>query len=315
MRIYLCGTWDADEAKTWHECLQAAMPDEHWLTDLAGMSTAERATVELAVVANPSPGSLQLLPGLKLIQSLWAGVDRLLADPSLPHDVPLARMVDPAMNAAMAQTALWAVLSLHRDFFCYGRQQQRAQWQAWPQRRADDMGVLVLGVGQMGSEVALGLQRVGYRVQAWRRRPGATVTAVPVAHGEAALPGLLAQADVLINLLPLTSQTTGLLNAALFVQLPRGAAVVNLARGAHLVEADLLSALDQGQLGHAVLDVFSTEPLPADHLFWSHPQITVLPHVAAQTDPRSAAQVVARQLQALRSGLPLQYLVERDRCY
>ncbi len=314
MSIYLCGTWDGDQAQQWQGWLCRAMPQETWLTDLTGLDGAARAGVDIAVVANPPPGSLQGLPGLQLIQSLWAGVDRLLGDRTLPLGVPIARMVDPAMNLAMAQTALWAVLSLQRDFFRYARQQQAGQWQPWPQRRAEEFSVGVLGLGQMGAEVALTLQRAGYRVHAWRRQAGPEV-AVPTTHGEAALPALLAQTDVLINLLPLTPQTTGLLNTRLFAQLPRGAAIVNLARGAHLVEADLLAALASGQLGHAVLDVFSTEPLPVDHVFWRHPQVTVLPHVAAQTDPRSAAEVVARQVQALRNGEPLQHLVDPERHY
>lgn len=314
MSIYLCGTWDADQAQQWQAWLHSAMPQETWLTDLAGLDDAARDAVDIAVVANPPPGSLQGLPGLQLIQSLWAGVDRLLGDRTLPLGVPIARMVDPAMNLAMAQTALWAVLSLQRDFFRYARQQQAGQWQPWPQRRAEEFSVGVLGLGQMGTEVALTLQRAGYRVHAWRRQPGPEA-GVPTAHGEAALPALLAQTDVLINLLPLTPQTTGLLNAELFAQLPRGAAIVNLARGAHLVESDLLAALASGQLGHAVLDVFGTEPLPAHHRFWNHPQVTVLPHVAAQTDPRSAAQVVAGQVRALRAGQALQHLVDPTRHY
>ena len=136
-----------------------------------------------------------------------------------------------------------------------------------------------------------------------------------MASGAAALPGLLAQAQVLINLLPLTPDTRGLINAALLAALPRGAAVVNLARGAHLVDADLLAALHSGQIGHAVLDVFNTEPLPAGHPYWQHPQITVLPHAAALTDQRSAAAVVAHNIGALAAGLPLQHLVQRGLGY
>jgi len=134
-------------------------------------------------------------------------------------------------------------------------------------------------------------------------------------HGEAALAALLPASDIVINLLPLTAATRGLLDTRLFAQLPRGAAIVNLARGAHLVDDDLLAALDSGQLGHAVLDVFHTEPLPADHAFWRHPRVTVLPHVAAQTDPDSAARVVARNVNALRQGRALENLVRLDRGY
>jgi glyoxylate/hydroxypyruvate reductase A len=254
------------------------------------------------VVANPAPGRLRGLPRLRLIQSLWAGVDRLLADPTLPVSVPLARMVDPAMNAAMAETALWATLSLHRDFFGYARQQREARWLPHPQRRADEVRVCVLGQGEMGRSVAERLLRQGYRVSGWSRRAG------PLAP-------LLREADVLINLLPLTPETHGLLGAQAFAQMPRGAGLVNLARGAHVVDSELLAALDAGQIGHAVLDVFRNEPLPESHPYWRHPKVTVLPHAAAQTDPRSAARVVAANVHALLAGEPLAHLVDRSHGY
>ena len=133
--------------------------------------------------------------------------------------------------------------------------------------------------------------------------------------GEAALVQVLADADVVVNLLPLTGATRGLFNAQTFACMRRGSALVNLARGAHVVEADLLEALASGQLGHAVLDVFTSEPLPAAHPFWSHPRVTVLPHVAALTDPRSAARIVARNVMALREGRALENLVDRSRGY
>ena len=142
----------------------------------------------------------------------------------------------------------------------------------------------------------------GHGVHGWSRSAG------PLAQA-------LAGADVVVNLLPLTAETRGLLDAAAFAQMPRGAGLVNLARGAHVVEADLLAALGSGQLSHAVLDVFATEPLPAAHPFWSHPAITVLPHVAAPTDPRSAAVIAARNVEALRSDQPLRHLVDRSRGY
>ncbi|MEK8047320.1 2-hydroxyacid dehydrogenase [Ideonella margarita] len=284
---------------------------------MTALSSAERGEVDVAVVANPPAGSLQGLPGLRLIQSLWAGVDRLMLDSTLPPDVPVARMVDPHMNDAMAQTALWAVLSLHRGFFDYARQQAEACWLPLPQRRADEVRVSVLGLGQMGGTVARALQAAGYAVTGWRlgAEPPASPSPVPSCSGLPALPGLLAQTDVLINLLPLTPATTGLLNAELFARLPKGASVVNLARGAHLVEADLLAALSSGHISRAVLDVFATEPLPTAHAFWRHPKVTVLPHAAAATDPRSAAAVVAANVQALRAGRPLAHQVSRSAGY
>jgi glyoxylate/hydroxypyruvate reductase len=316
MDILLCGEFEAAELHEWRQCLQAALPEARWLD--RGEALARADTVEVAVVANPPPGSLHGLPRLRFIQSLWAGVDRLLKDPTLPPGVPIARMVDPAMNASMAETALWATLSLHRGYFEYARAQRQGLWQPRPQRRADEVKVLVLGLGQMGLTAARRIAQLGYRVSGWslRPRPDAGQTDEVAVHaGPAALPALLAQSDVVVNLLPLTPATTNLLDAGFFARMPRGAGLANLARGAHVVDADLLAALDDGHLAHAVLDVFRTEPLPPEHAFWRHPQVTVLPHVAAMTDPRSAAQVVAANLRRCFSGATPEHVVDRSRGY
>lgn len=322
MLIAVAGRFSDDERGRWMDALRAALPQAQWC-DVQDPPARE---AEFAVVANPPPGSLQGLPRLRFVQSLWAGVDRLLADPTVPSHLPIARMVDPAMNRAMAETALWATLSLHRGFPAYARQQAGCHWRQLPQRRADEVSVAVLGTGQMGAAVARTLAGQGYVVTGWRRGADGSKTPsplsaavdivhVPIVTGPAALPTLLSSSDVVINLLPLTPDTRGLLNAARFAQMRRGASLINLARGAHVVDEDLLAALDSGQVGHAVLDVFNLEPLPADHPYWTHPCVTVLPHVAAQTDPRSAAQVVADNLLRVQRGEVPLHLVRRDRGY
>ncbi len=290
MRILLAGMIDEE----WRRELAAAMPEAQWFD--GGLDDAEAA-----VVANPPPGALAGQRRLRLVQSLWAGVERLLADPTLPAGVPVARMVDPALAAAMAETALWAVLSLHRGFFDYQARQREARWAPHRQHRADELNVLLLGRGEMGRAVMEKLAPLGYRLATW--------------HRGAELALLQAAADIVVNLLPLTPATRGLLDARFFAALKPGAALVNLARGGHVVEADLLAALDGGRLRHAVLDVFATEPLPVGHAFWAHPKVTVLPHVAAWTDPRSASRVAAANLRALRDGLPVAHLVDRERGY
>ncbi|WP_428421471.1 2-hydroxyacid dehydrogenase [Methylibium sp.] len=309
MSVLLACDVGADEAAQWRAALGAALPGERLVGTREGADD-----IDVAIVANPPPGALTGLPRLRLIQSLWAGVDRLLADPTVPAQVPIVRMVDPLMNAAMAETALWAVLALHRGFFRYARWQREARWAPHGQRRAQEVTVAVLGLGQMGRAVALRLAAQGYRVLGWSTRPAAA-GGIETQAGDTALDALLARADVVLNLLPLTAATRGLFDAARFGRMKQGAGFVNLARGAHVVEADLLAALDGGLLHHAVLDVFQTEPLPADHRFWSHPRVTVLPHAAAQTDPRSAAGIVADNLRALREGRPLAHLVDRARGY
>lgn len=317
MKLLLLGEFGAAERARWTRELNAALArvlPAHELLDSRDAPGADAAEVVLA--ANPPPGSLVGLPRLRLIQSLWAGVDRLLADPTLPAGVPIARMVDPAMNAAMAETALWAAIALHRGFFAYARQQAAGCWQQLPQRRADECPVLVLGYGEMGRAAARRIHGAGYPVTAWRREAGvASADGIAVCHGDAALARVIADHDVVVNLLPLTARTRDFFDARRLASMRRGASLVNLARGAQVVEVDLLAALDGGQIVHAVLDVFRQEPLPAGHPFWRHPRITVLPHAAALTDPRSAAAVAAANVAALAAGAPVAHRVHGARGY
>jgi glyoxylate/hydroxypyruvate reductase len=301
MAILLVADLPADEHALWLRCLREAMPGE---TIMADRGLANAGDIDIAVVAKPPPGSLAGLPRLRLIQSLWAGVDRLLQDPSIDPAVPLARMVDPAMNIAMAETAQWAVLGIHRRFFDYQAQQREARWLQHDQLRADEVRIAVLGQGQMGSTVSDRLRSQGYAVEGWSRRSGAGVLA-----------DLLARSDIVINLMPLTDETRHFFNRDRFAQMKRGSALVNLGRGGHVADGDLLQALAEGQLSRAVLDVFHAEPLAGDHPFWAHPHITVLPHIAAWTDARSASASVASNVARLRAGLTPEHLVDRSRGY
>lgn len=313
--VLFTGRIDIAEREAWHLALRDAAPEFTWWTDDDG--DLPRQAITAAVVANPTPGALAGLPRLRLVQSLWAGVEKLLADTTLPPQVPLARMVDPAMNTAMAETVLWAVLSLQRGFFDYAAFQHASEWRQLAQRRADDVQVLVLGLGQMGSAAAAQLATQGFRVHGWRATHNTwPLPAGVTAHaGVDALEALLPASDIVVNLLPLTPATRGLLDARFFAALPRGASLINVARGAHVVDEDLLAALDSGHLHHAVLDVFQTEPLPSEHRYWQHPQVTVLPHVAALTDVRSAANVAVANLRAARDGGVLLHVVDRARGY
>ena len=311
MTILVAANFDDAEWRDWWPQLAAALPGEDLVRD---RNECDLARIDIALVANPPAGALKGLPSLKLVQSLWAGVDKLLADATVPTHVPLARMVDPAMNETMAETVLWAALSLQRGFFDYALQQQSRQWTQHALRRPDDLSVAVLGLGQMGACAAQALLHQGYRVTGWSTRE-THIEGVVTRAGEAALHHVLAAADIVVNLLPLTPTTRGLFNATTFAQMRRGASLVNFARGAHVVDADLLQALDSGQLARAVLDVFHTEPLPPDHAYWSHPRVTVLPHVAAPTDPRSAALIAAANVRALRDGRALANVVNRVRGY
>ncbi len=311
MPILLATSLQGRDLTDWAQTLRAALPEETIVTD-RGACALE--AIDIAIITGPEPGALQGLPALRFIQSTWAGVERLLHDNTLPAHVPLARMVDPAMSEAMAQTALWAVLSLHRGFFDYAQQQAERRWQLHPQTRADECRVAVLGLGEIGRVVAARVAGSGYPVTGWSRRP-TSIDGIDTRHGDAALHGVLSQADLLINLLPLTEATRGLFNSERFALMKRGASLVNLGRGGHVIEADLLQALELGLLHRAVLDVFEREPLPIDHPFWQHPRITVLPHAAAMTDPRSAAAVVAANVRSFRAGGAIAHRVDRTQGY
>lgn len=262
------------------------------------------AEIEAALVWRPPPGLLGKLPNLKLIAALGAGVDHIFADPGLPLGVPIVRLVDPYMTAAMSEYVQAQVLRLHRHDVAYLAQQRARIWRPLPQPNAAERHVGMLGLGVLGGDAALKLRVLGFEVMGWsrteKRLPG-----IRCFHGRDGLRPLLARAEILVCLLPLTPATEGILDARLFAELPRGAAVINCARGRHLVEADLLAALDSGQLSAAVLDVFQDEPLPGDHPFWRHERIVMTPHAAAATHPPTAAPVVAENLRRLRDGRPL----------
>jgi glyoxylate/hydroxypyruvate reductase A len=299
----------AEEA-AWREALGAAMPGER----IASVSDgAPVGAAEIAIVANPPLGSLAGLPNLRWIQSLWAGVDRLVLDDTLP-DVPVRRLIDPTLARAMAEAVAAAVLHLHRDFPLYAAQQRAGTWRQHPVRPAGERRVTILGLGEMGRAAADLLRALGFPVRGWSRS-GTAHGAIPVASGADGFAQSLATADILVNLLPLTPDTRGILKTDAFRQLPPGAALVNFGRGAHVVEDDLLAALATGALGHAILDVFPEEPLPPDHRLWTHPAITILPHVAAPTHMASAAALVAEAVAEFRRTGRAPAGIDRTRGY
>lgn len=272
------------------------------------------ADIDIALVWRPPLGLLASMPRLRLIASLGAGTDHILADPRLPESVPIVRLVDPYMTAAMSEYVQLQVLRLHRQDVTYLAQQRRRVWRARPQPNAAARRVGVLGLGTLGGDVALKLRVLGFDVAGWSRT-AKQVRGIRCFHGKDGLPALLASAEILVCLLPLTPETENILDAALFSRLPPGAGIINCARGRHLVEADLVPALDRGQLSAAILDVFREEPLPTEHPFWGDARIIITPHVAAATHPPSAAPIVADNLRRLYQGRPLLNQVDRRRGY
>jgi len=300
----------AAEAR-WRPLLSRLMPDHEFRfwPEIGG-----RAEIDYALVWNPEPGLLASLPNLKLIVGLGAGVDALLRDKTLPPQVPIVRLVDPYMTDAMSEYVVLQVLRLHRQDLDYLAQQRERVWQEREQVNAAERRVGILGFGTLGQDAGRKLQALGFDVAGWSR----TARSVPgfaTFAGEAGFAELLARSDILVCLLPLTPATEGILDAAAFARLPPGAGLVNAGRGGHLVEPDLIPALDSGQLSAAVLDVCRTEPLPSEHPFWSHPRIIVTPHVAAETHPPTAAPIIRDAIRQFEGGLPLANRVDPSRGY
>lgn len=291
--VAFCHRLPAAEARAWLEALRVVDPALD-LADAQELSASVRARVEVAVVANPDPEVLRGLPGLRWVQSLWAGVDGLVSQ--LPPELPVVRMRDPQMIASMAEAVLTWTLCLHRELPQYRAQQLQAVWQPRPLRLPGERRVSILGMGDMGRAAATRLLQQGFVVRGYGRQPRAD-SPVDCVQGEAALDALLADTELLVLLLPLTERTRGLLDARRLALLPPGACLINFARGALIDDAALLAALDAGRLGHAVLDVFAQEPLPAASPYWRHPRVTVTPHVSAPTHKPTAARIAVAHLQ------------------
>ncbi|NEQ48887.1 MAG: glyoxylate/hydroxypyruvate reductase A [Leptolyngbya sp. SIO3F4] len=265
---------------------------------------ANKADVTFTLVWAQPQGIFAHYPSLQVISSMGAGVDNLLQDASIPNQAIVVRMVDPRLVRQMGDYVLAAVLNHVRQFPDYRQYQQQQQWKPLQPRNIDDVTVGVMGIGQIGSAVAIRLSQLGFRVLGWSRRVK-SITNVQVFVGQQQLSDFLAASEVLVCLLPLTPETENVLNMTTLNQLPQGAYVVNVARGSHLVEEDLLSLINNNHLSGACLDVFCQEPLPQEHPFWSHSKITITPHIASLTDPISVAPQIVDNYRRMLAGQSL----------
>jgi glyoxylate/hydroxypyruvate reductase len=252
-------------------------------------------------------------PNLELVFSVGAGVDQFDFSQLPPH-IPLIRMLEPGIMESMLEYVTLAVLALHRDLLHFIAQQREQIWREIQITQAAKRRVGIMGLGLLGQAVLERLKVFGFPLSGWNRSPR-TIEGVICYAGEEALRHFLAQTDILVCMMPLTGQTRGILNRSLFEALPRGAKLVNVGRGGHLVADDLIDALDRGVLSAAVLDVAEPEPLPAGHPFWSHPQILLTPHNASMTAPETAVEFVLETIARHRRGETLPGLVDHDRGY
>lgn len=298
-------------AEWWRDALQKLLPGtEVRLWDDPG----DIAEIEYAVAWKPPAGGLKSLPNLKCIVSMGAGIDHLLADPELPLHLPVIRTVGPDLRQRMREYVLLHVLRFHRRLPEIEAAQARKDWNQLITPPAPQRPVGVLGLGNMGADCARQLAHVGFEVHGWSRRPK-RVAGVVCHSGPEGLDKLLARSEIIVCLLPLTPETEGILDKDLFAKLPAGASLINAGRGRHLVEEDLVPALDSGQLGGATLDVLHVEPPPEDHPFWSHPKIVLTPHIASLIDPESGAKVIADNLKLFMAGQPVPDMVDLRQGY
>ncbi|MGD2096634.1 MAG: glyoxylate/hydroxypyruvate reductase A [Desulfobacterales bacterium] len=270
--------------------------------------------IDFALSWNHPPGEFRKYKHLKCIASLGAGVDHLLSDPDLPAGVPITRVVEHSMARSMSEYVVLAVLNHCRQFDVYRTDQSQKNWQPRIPLLSANMRIGIMGLGQLGKDAARKLSALGFAVSGWSKTPK-TIVGADCFAGAEALDDFLPRTRILICMLPLTPQTKGILNQHTFDRLPAGAYVINVARGAHLIEDDLLAALDADQLSGACLDVFETEPLPSDHPFWDHPKIKVTPHISSITFPRAVAPQIIDNYRRSLAGQPLLHVVDPKRCY
>lgn len=272
--------------------------------------------IEAAVCWFPPHGVLAELRGLRLIQSLAAGVDHITADRALPRHLPLCRIVDPEMAAGMKAYVCWAVVEQQRRMRGYVDDAGSGRWHERPLVPPGRHRVGIAGLGTLGLACAEALATIGYAVRGWSRTPKLRLPEGVVAfHGEGQLDDFLSGCDTLVCLLPLTAETRGFLNARTLARLPHGAHLVNVGRGAHLVESDLLEAIGAGRIAFATLDAFEQEPLPPGHPFWREPRILVTPHIATRTDVSVIARQTLANLALVQRGERPANTVDLDRGY
>jgi len=295
IRIGFYGT--ASDIPEWEQSLAGLLPD----FEIVELMSDAGAACDIALVWGPPRDAFARCPNLRGIIMQGQGVDHMMRDETVPRDIPLVRLVDPDMANALSHWAILNALDFWRDGALYRDQQQRGIWQSARQRPATGAKVGILGVGAIGTVIARRFAALGFAVRGYARtmKP---IENVEVFAGPDQLAGFADGLDIVVSVLPLTPETTGLMNAEFFSHLAAGAFVINGGRGPQVNDDDLLAALDSGRIGGAALDVFAVEPLPQDHPYWTHPKVRVWPHVAAQTNATSAADQVAAAILAMIAG-------------
>lgn len=308
IRIGFYGT--PEDAAMWRTQLAPHLAD----FDIIDLLSPQGRQADVALVWAPPVDAFADMPNLRGIVLQGQGVDHMMRDATVPRSVPLVRLVDPDMSNALSHWAILNALDFWRDGAHYRAAQDRQEWAPVAQRPIAGVTVGVLGVGAIGAVIATRFASLGFAVRGWART-AKSIDGVTMFAGSDQLRDFASGLDISVSVLPLTPETEGIMNAAYFDHLADGAIVINGGRGPQVVDADLLAALDSGKVGGAALDVFAIEPLPTDHPYWTHPRVRVWPHVAAQTNPDSAAQQVSAAIMAMMDGREPANRVDWDRGY
>jgi glyoxylate/hydroxypyruvate reductase A len=309
--VVLLATSHTDEVELWRRLLEKRLPGVELRIYPA---IGEPSDIEVALAWKAPHGLLATLPQLRMVCSLGMGVDHLLDDPTLPSGVVIARLVDSNMVEQMSEYALYGVLHFHRRFDVYERFQSEHRWQELPLPHTAARRVGVMGLGEIGADCARKIRSLGFPVSGWSRTPK-SLPGIQCHTGKEGLNAFLADVEILLLLLPLTERTAGIIDARALGRMPHGSYLVNLARGGLVVESALLDALERDHLAGALLDVTAVEPLPPDHPLWTHPRVKITPHIAGLTNPLTAIEPIARNIERLMAKQPVTHAVDRERGY
>lgn len=307
--LFIC---EGEDPTEWETALRTEIPDLDFRVWPENVGNPD--DIDIVLTWQPPRALLASFPNLKAILSAAAGIEHILRDPELPPGVPIARLIDPGLQTGMLEFVTMEVLRHHRRAPEYQAQHRTGDWKLLRQTLSRDRRIGILGLGHLGAACGEMLTRFGFPVSGWARSQK-DIPGIKSYTGEDGLFSLLEQTDILVCLLPLTPDTEDILDATTLGALPRGAVLINAARGKHIVDDDLIEALDSGHLSGATLDAFRTEPLTGDHPFWSHPKITLYPHAAAWTLPESAAPVIADNIRRAYHGEELYGRIDVRRGY
>ena len=299
MSILLASTDFWEDMEVWSNGLKNAMPE---MDIKVYPDDGDVNQVEFAIVWKHPRGILKKYPNLKAILSLGAGVDHIISDPDLPEGLPIIRLVDKKLTHEMCLHSLHWVLHFHSDQYLYRSQQLKRQWIQQSSIQTEDRTIGIMGLGNIGRSIGELLVNQGFNVIGWGANKKSSITGIQYYFGQEQLSDFLSNTNILINVLPLTSNTANILTKNELSLLPKDSFIINIGRGGIIDEDDLLALLDEGHIKAVALDVFAQEPLPENNSLWEHPSVYITPHIAGQSNPNSAAQTISENIHLIQKG-------------